>query len=91
MSILQDNSAISIYIFFSIIVIMVSFLMGLYKGNLVPSLIRLLIQIIWVIIVCIILFYIQKIQYGNILVWIIVLLAILLSISEVAGSLLIFN
>lgn len=85
------NLALSIYIFFAIIIVMVSFLSGLYNGNIISGLLRLFAQIVWVIIICILLYFIQQIQYGDIIVWIIVLLAILVSIAEVINSLSILN
>lgn len=84
------NLALSIYIFFAIIIVMVSFLSGLYNGNIISGLLRLFAQIVWVIIICILLYFIQQIQYGDIIVWIIVLLAILVSMAEVINSLNIF-
>lgn len=84
------NLALSIYIFFAIIIVMVSFLSGLYNGNIISGLLRLFAQIVWVIIICILLYFIQQIQYGDIIVWIIVLLAILVSIAEIINSLNIF-
>lgn len=85
------NLALSIYIFFAIIIVMISFLTGLYNGNIVSGLLKLFAQIVWVIIICILLYFIQQIEYGDIIVWIIVIFAILVSLAEIINSLNIFK
>jgi hypothetical protein len=79
---INDNLQITIYLTISIIAVLITFIMGIYFGNIASSLIRLSSQIILIIIMCIILSYIQQIPYGSIIVWIILFVVIILSLSQ---------
>lgn len=79
---INDNLQITIYLTISIIAVLITFIMGIYFGNIASSLVRLSSQIILIIIMSIILSYIQQIPYGSLIVWIILLIVVTLSVSQ---------
>lgn len=77
-----SQTLINIFLVFSLIVIITTFIIGVYYKNPLISLSKLGIQLGSLLIIYILLGYINQVKYGNIIIWIIFLLVILNSISQ---------
>lgn len=83
MSFITNNLQLNIFIGISLIAIISTFIIGIFYKSLIASVLKLLCQIIILIILCFVLSLIQSIPYGNIIVWIILILVILNSIGQI--------